>query len=146
MRHDVLVRNGTVSRKSYDCIWNSDFCRVDENCCFGKSGEKPCVSKDEMSVFIGLGVGDQFCHNEYYNSYGKVTEMRLHCGNTIVNGIEVRHGPKAGSNLFQWTVPNGSLSADSHTVNWIFDERMITDINVYHNGRYITGLQGMGLT
>ena len=72
--------------------------------------------------------------------------MRLHCGNTIVNGIEVRHGPKAGSNLFQWTDTNGGLSSDSHIVNWIFDERMITDINVYHNGRYITGLQGMGLT
>ena len=98
-----------------------------------------------MSVFVGSGVGDQFCHNEYYNSYGKVLEIRLHCGNTIVTGIHVRHGPKKGSNLFEWTDPHGGLSADSHTVNWIFDGRMITDINVYHNGRYITGLQGMGL-
>ena len=50
-----------------------------------------------------------------------------------------------GPNLFEWTDPHGGLSADSHTVIWIFDGRMITDINVYHNGRYITGLQGMGL-
>ena len=144
-RHDIQVINGTISRKSYDCIWNSDFCKADDTCCHGKPGEKPCVSEDEMSFYVGLGVGTQFCDYEMYTFYGEMNEIRLHCGNTIVNGIEVRHGPRQGSNLTRWTDIHGGWTADSRTVHWDIDGRMMTDINVYHNGRYITGLQGKGL-
>ena len=98
-----------------------------------------------MSFYVGLGVGDKFCDSEMYAFYGKVNEMRLHCGNTIVNGIEARHGPKQGSNPTRWTDLHGGSAVDSRTVDWNLDGRMMTDINVYHNGRYITGLEGKGL-
>ena len=73
------------------------------------------------------------------------TKWDIHCGNTIVNGIEARHGPKQGSNLTRWTDLHGGSAVDSRTVDWNLDGRMMTDINVYHNGRYITGLEGKGL-
>ena len=98
-----------------------------------------------MSFYVGLGVGNQFCDYEMYTFYGEVNEIRLHCGNTIVRGIEVRHGPRQGSNLTRWTDIHGGWTADSRTVHWDIEGRMMTDINVYHNGRYITGLQGKGL-